>query len=111
MPFSTLGGLTADCNLSVKTFPKLNPQTQPAKTSSQAKAAIQPIIEEKKKEEKKREEKKREETPPLRIKRVPTLEIDQIDKSKSRVEQKEKAPKVGKVSQRGKSKGKGADAA
>ena len=38
-----LAGLTADCNLSVKTFPKLNPQTQPAKTSSQAKAEIQPV--------------------------------------------------------------------
>ena len=61
-------------------------------------------------EEKKREEKKREETPPLRIKRAPTLEIDQIDKSRGKVDQNEK-PSKGKVSQRGKSKGKGADAA
>ena len=61
-------------------------------------------------EAKKGEEKKREETPPLRIKRAPTLEIDQIDKSRGKVDQNEKPSKV-KVSQRGKSKGKGADSA
>ena len=61
-------------------------------------------------EEKKMEDKMREETPPLRVKRAPTLEIDQIDKSKGKVDQKENPSKV-KASQRGKSKGKGADAA
>ena len=54
------------------------------------------------------EEKKREETPPLRLKKAPTLEIDQIDKSRGKIDQKEKASK-GKVNQKGKSKGKGAE--
>ena len=66
-----LSGLTAECNLSVKTFPKLNPSTQPVKAN--IKKAMQEEI---MKEETKWDKTERNETPQFRIKKTPSLEID-----------------------------------